>query len=192
MEIEEEELKEYESKNVEEEERQKEEKTDVAKEEIDKSDQPVETKIKEEKVEPEKKKKITTPIKFESSSSKLEKKSAIKNETTVKSEPLVKMIEIDPSKPVGKFYNFRRNKIRLCNLPRWLSGLERVSNSSKHSLEDPGSNPARDVFIRTNLLLSYHITSSCLVDHSNVNTFLIYMLTLESWCKLMLSHDDSL
>ena len=30
------------------------------------------------------------------------------------------------------------------NRPWWPSGLERVSNSSRHSLEDPGSNPARD------------------------------------------------
>ena len=113
MEIEEEELKEDESKNGEEKERHREEKTDAAKEEIDKTDQPVETfKIKEQKVEPEKKKKITTPIKFESSSSKLEKKIATKNETTFKSEPLANMIEIDPSKPVGKLYYFRRNKIK--------------------------------------------------------------------------------
>ena len=30
------------------------------------------------------------------------------------------------------------------NQPWWPSGLERVSNSSRHSLEDPGLNPARD------------------------------------------------
>ena len=36
-------------------------------------------------------------------------------------------------------------------MPWWPSGLGCVSNSSKRSLEDPGLNPARGVFIRTNL-----------------------------------------
>ena len=37
------------------------------------------------------------------------------------------------------------------NRPWWPSGLEGVSNSSRHSLEDPGSNPARGIFIHTKL-----------------------------------------
>ena len=36
----------------------------------------------------------------------------------------------------------------------WPSGLEFVSNSSRHSLEDPGLNPTLGVFIPTNLNIS--------------------------------------
>ena len=41
---------------------------------------------------------------------------------------------------------FDENKLQL-NRPWWPSGLERVSNSSRCSLKDPGLNPARGMII---------------------------------------------
>ena len=42
-----------------------------------------------------------------------------------------------------KAAKFEEPKTLVNNRPWWLSGFERVSNLSRHSLEDPGLNPAR-------------------------------------------------